>query len=118
MRLLHLPESVRAEVQAGTLSAGHARALLAHANPEEAARRVISEGLNVRQTEALATNRTAGDSPRTAKPRDPETDALERDLSEKLGLRVQISFDGQGGSLRITYRSLDQLDSLIAVLSR
>ncbi len=57
IRLLQLPDSVRTEVQAGTLSAGHARALLAHANPEEAARQVIANGLNVRQTEALATNR-------------------------------------------------------------
>jgi ParB family chromosome partitioning protein len=121
IRLLQLPDAVRAEVQAGTLSAGHARALLAHANPAEAARLVIANGLNVRQTEALATNRppavaTGGD--RSQKARDPETDALERDLSEKLGLKVQIAFDGRGGSVRITYRSLDQLDSLIAVLSR
>jgi ParB family chromosome partitioning protein len=121
IRLLQLPDTVRAEVQAGTLSAGHARALLAHANPAEAARLVIANGLNVRQTEALATNRpppaaTGGDKPQ--KVRDPETDALERDLSEKLGLKVQIAFDGRGGSVRITYRSLDQLDSLIAVLSR
>jgi ParB family chromosome partitioning protein len=121
LRLLNLPKSVRVEVQAGTLSAGHARALLAHANPEEAARLVISRGLNVRQTEALATNREAAS--RTAgspapSPKDPETEALERDLAEKLGLKVQISFDGKGGHIRLTYRSLDQLDAVIALLSR
>jgi ParB family chromosome partitioning protein len=120
IRLLQLPESVRSAVQAGTLSAGHARALLAHANPEEAARQVIANGLNVRQTEALATNKApvSAATGEKAKPRDPETDALERDLSEKLGLKVQIAFDGRGGSVRIHYRSLDQLDGLIAVLSR
>ena len=120
IRLLQLPDTVRTEVQSGTLTAGHARALLAHANPEEAARLVIANGLNVRQTEALATNRQP--SPATSserpKPRDPETEALERDLSEKLGLKVQIAFDGRGGNVRIHYRSLDQLDSLIATLSR
>jgi ParB family transcriptional regulator, chromosome partitioning protein len=119
IRLLNLPAAVRTEVQAGTLSAGHARALLAHANPEEAARMVIAKGLNVRQTEALTTNRTepAAPSDKPA-PRDPETEALERDLSERLGLKVQIAFDGRGGIVRVHYRSLDQLDSLIALLSR
>jgi ParB family chromosome partitioning protein len=120
IRLLQLPESVRTEVHAGTLSAGHARALLVHANPEEAARMVIANGLSVRQTEALATNRAPASSVTggQSKARDPETEALERDLSEKLGLRVQIAFDGRGGSVRIQYRSLDQLDGLIATLSR
>jgi ParB family chromosome partitioning protein len=118
IRLLQLPASVRAEVQAGKLTAGHARALLAHANPEEAARLVIAKGLNVRQTEGLTTTPTTSTSTAAPRVRDPETDALERDLSEKLGLKVQISFDGKGGAVRIAYRSLDQLDGLIALLSR
>ena len=118
MRLLHLPQSVRDAVQTGTLSAGHARALLAHANPEEAAKLVLSRGLNVRQTEALATARGGADvkSPRE-KIVDPETEALQRDLSERLGLAVQIAFDGKGGAVTIRYRSLDQLDGLLALLS-
>jgi ParB family chromosome partitioning protein len=119
IRLLQLPDTVRAEVQSGTLSAGHARALLAHANPEEAARLVIANGLNVRQTEALTTNRAPiPASSGEPKARDPETEALEHNLSEKLGLKVQIAFDGRGGHVRIHYRSLDQLDGLIAVLSQ
>lgn len=118
IRLLQLPDSVRAEVQAGKLTAGHARALLAHANPEEAARLVIAKGLNVRQTEGLTTNHTPSNASPTPRVRDPETEALERDLSEKLGLKVQIAFDGKGGSIRISYRSLDQLDNVIALLSR
>jgi ParB family chromosome partitioning protein len=120
IRLLQLPAAVRTEVQNGRLSAGHARALLAHANPEQAARQVLADGLNVRQTEALTTNAKPEKTrnQENGKPRDPETEALERDLSEKLGLKVQIAFDGHGGSVRISYRSLDQLDGLIAVLSR
>lgn len=121
IRLLQLPQSVRANVQAGKLTAGHARALLAHANPEEAARLVIEKGLNVRQTEGLTTNlatsHSGAKSTAPAKAKDPETEALERDLSERLGLRVQISFDGKGGAVRIAYRSLDQLDSLITLLN-
>ena len=118
LRLLNLPASVRAEVQAGKLSAGHARALLSHANPEAAARMVIDRGLNVRQAEALVTNRVAGGAktmPATDK--DPETEALERDLTDKLGLKVEISFDGRGGNVRLSYRSLEQLDTIIALLS-
>jgi ParB family chromosome partitioning protein len=118
IRLLQLPPSVRAEVQAGKLTAGHARALLSHANPEEAARLVIAKGLNVRQTEGLTTNTSSSSTHAAPRARDPETDALERDLSEKLGLKVQIAFDGKGGAVRIAYRSLDQLDGLIALLSR
>lgn len=120
MRLLNLPSAVRAEVQAGRLTAGHARALLSLADPEEAARQVIAKGLNVRQTENLVTNR-ADAAPARTKPAaaaDAETAALERDLSERLGLKVQITFDGRGGSVRIGYGSLDQLDGLIALLSR
>ncbi len=116
LRLLNLPESVRAEVGNGTLTAGHARALLAHANPEEAAREVIAKGLNVRQTEALTTNKQAPTKREAV--RDPETEALERDLSERLGLKVQIAFDGKGGAVRINYQNLDQLDGVIALLSR
>jgi ParB family chromosome partitioning protein len=119
MRLLQLPPSVRTEVQNGTLSAGHARALLAHPNPEQAALQVLARGLNVRQTEALATTKSSTPvTTRDENARDPETVALERDLSEKLGLRVQIAFDGRGGSVRITYTSLDQLDGVLALLSR
>jgi ParB family chromosome partitioning protein len=118
MRLLQLPPAVRVEVQKGTLSAGHARALLGHPDPEQAAKQVIARGLNVRQTEALATARQTGSSAREPAEKDPETVALERDLSERLGLTVQISFDGKGGSVTLKYRNLDQLDSLMALLNR
>ncbi|MDE2201063.1 MAG: ParB/RepB/Spo0J family partition protein, partial [Rhodospirillales bacterium] len=116
MRLLNLPPAVQAEVKGGALSAGHARALLAHPEPAKAALAVIAGGLSVRQTEALATRKPA--SPAAERPKDPETAALERDLSERLGLKVEISFNGSGGSLRILYRSLDQLDGVLALLGR
>ncbi len=119
LRLLNLPASVRGEVQSGKLSAGHARALLSHTDPETAARMVIEKGLNVRQTEALLTNRQSPAQGQDTGPvKDPETAALERDLSEKLGLKIAIAFDGRGGHVRIGYRSLDQLDTIVAMLSR
>jgi ParB family chromosome partitioning protein len=119
LRLLNLPASVRNEVKKGVLSPGHARALLAHPEPEKAALVVISRGLNVRQTEALASrkNDPASHAP-AARPKDPETEALERDLSGRLGLKVDIAFDGKGGSVRLTYRSLDQLDGIVSLLSQ
>jgi ParB family chromosome partitioning protein len=116
MRLLNLPTTVRNEVRKGALSAGHARALLAHPEPEKAALAVIARGLNVRQTEALTSKKSAP-AP-SAKAKDPETAALENDLSERLGLKVEISFDGKAGAVRIVYRSLDQLDGIVSLLSR
>ncbi len=121
MRLLNLPDTVRVEVQRGTLSAGHARALLSHPEPAKAALAVIARGLNVRQTEALAARRTEGaefGTPKSARHKPPETQALERSLSGKLGLKVEIAFDGASGSMRIHFRSLDQLDGVIALLTR
>ena len=117
LRLLNLPPSVQADVRRGVLTAGHARALLAHPEPAKAAMTVISGGLNVRQTEAL-TARNPGAATRPPKPeRDPETAALERTLSERLGLRVDVTFDGTAGSVRIHYRSLEQLDGIVALLT-
>lgn len=117
LRLLNLPITVRNEVRNGSLSPGHARALLAHPEPEKAAIAVISRGLNVRQTEALTTRKPDGLS-QTQRLKDPETSALERDLSERLGLKIDIAFDGKGGTVRIIYRTLDQLDGLVTMLSR
>jgi len=121
LRLLNLPPTVQGEVRNGALSAGHARALLAHPEPAKAALAVISRGLNVRQTEALAARRACpagqGDAPARGRHNDPETAALETELSEHLGLKVEIGFDGRGGTVRIHYRSLEQLDGLIALLN-
>ncbi|WP_179194493.1 ParB/RepB/Spo0J family partition protein [Acetobacter persici] len=121
MRLLRLPESVRKAVGAGALSAGHARALLAHPDPIAAAKEVIEKALSVRQTEKLVQKslESKGKPQPTPvkKTAEPEIAALERDLGARLGLKVQVHFDGRkGGSLQIHYKSLDQLDDVLARL--
>jgi ParB family chromosome partitioning protein len=118
IRLMQLPASVQAEIRKGTLSAGHARALLAHPDPAKAALVVIARDLSVRQTEALAKQATAPQQERERRSADPETEALQRELSEKLGLRVEIAFNGKAGHVKIHYKSLDQLDGLLALLNR
>ena len=118
MRLLNLPEPVKDMVSSGQLSAGHARALLAADDPETVARTVVKRGLNVRQTERLV--KPTGERPKTSKkPQEKDTDtlALEHDLSNLLGLDVEIKFRGGGGSLVLHYRSLDQLDDVLHRLS-
>lgn len=121
LRLLSLPEPVRQLLEDGRLSAGHARALLTAAEPEKAARAVVEQGLNVRQTEALAAAERPADVavPRKSPPaKDADTVALERDLAALLGLAVEIRFRGRGGALVLNYSSLDQLDDILHRLSQ
>jgi ParB family chromosome partitioning protein len=120
LRLLNLPPALKEALRNGQISAGHARALLAHPSPEAGLRQVLDRGLSVRQTEALAsrpspTERTTGEvtSPGQS---EPDTAALERCLSEQLGLAVKIAFDGRRGFVRFQYSSLAQLDYLLARL--
>jgi ParB family chromosome partitioning protein len=123
LRLLSLPEPVRALIDDGALTAGHARALVTAADPIALARQVVDAGLSVRATEALARSEKppipAG-KPRQVMPpgKDPNTAALERDLSQVLGLAVEIRFRGQGGALILHYRTLDQLDDILMRLNR
>lgn len=117
LRLLKLPEGVKAYLADGKLTAGHARALLGEPDPEMLARTIVERGLNVRQVEAIAQERAAK-AGKTATPRprvhkDADTVALERRLSDALGLVVSIEHRGQGGELRIKYRNLEQLDEVI-----
>jgi ParB family chromosome partitioning protein len=122
LRLLNLPRAVQAELRNGALTAGHARALLGHAEPEKAALAVISRGLSVRQTEALvadeAMRASHGSVAGTRREKDPDTASLERELSDRLGLRVEIRFDGKTGVVRIHYRTLDQLDGLVRMINQ
>ena len=119
LRLLALPAPVKRLVADGLLSAGHARALLASDDPESLARRVIDGGLNVRQTEQLVNaSRPGGRSRSHAQTKDADTLALERDLSNAIGLAVEIRFQGNKGSLVLHYTSLDQLDDILHRLSR
>ncbi len=115
LRLLNLPGRVQEMVRSGALSAGHARALLTHPEPEKAAAAVVAGNLTVRQAEALASRKPLpAPAPRAA---DPDRAALEQELSEKLGMRVQLTYEGTAGQVRIHFRTLDQLDSLIQLLS-
>lgn len=121
LRLLNLPATVQAEVRNGGLTAGHARALLAHPEPAKAALAVIARGLNVRQTEAFAARggeKSAHSDDQPDDRSDPDTLTLERSLTARLGMQVDILRRGKGGSLRIRYASLDQLEGLITLLTR
>ncbi len=112
LRLLKLPESVKAEITTGRLSAGHARALVSVSDPEEIAKIILNQNLNVRNAEALAKKRKAGSGTRRAVEKDADTRALEARLGEALGLVVDIRHKAKGGEVRIKYRSLEQLDEI------
>ncbi len=121
MRLLKLPQSVQTELRRGAISAGHARALLTHPDPARAAIAVIAQGLNVRQTEALTARQ--GDAAEGQKhverqPKDPDIQVIERELRDRLGLAVSINVKSRGGVLQLTYTTPDQLEGLIALLTR
>jgi ParB family chromosome partitioning protein len=122
LRLLKLPDEVKAYLADGRITAGHARALLGLSDPLTMARAIVSQGLNVRQVEAIG-QENAERAGKTAKPRrrgtkDADTLALEKRLSDALGLAVAIEHRGQGGELRIRYKSLDQLDEVVRRLDR
>lgn len=123
VRLLQLPPAVQTMVAKNLLSAGHARALINAQNPAKLAQEVLDKGLSVRQTEKLAaadagrevkTRAPGGRSPDSIHAKDADTMALEKQLSNALGLNVTLDLrDAQNGTLHIAYRSLDQLDHLI-----
>lgn len=120
LRLLTLPRAVRDLIDDGSLSAGHARALVPCDDPVPLARQVVERGLSVRQTERLAKTggTSANETSRKGKPaRDPNTVALERDMSHLLGMRVEISSRATGGTLSIRYSDLDQLEDVLRRLS-
>ncbi|RAI32435.1 chromosome partitioning protein ParB [Rhodoplanes elegans] len=117
LRLLKLPESVKALVSAGELTAGHAKMLVGEPDAAALAKQIVAQGLNVRQVEALVRKDTDGPRPgpkqkAPAKPKDADTRALEKRLSDALGLTVSIDHKGEAGTLHIHYRDLDQLDDV------
>ena len=119
LRLLALPAEVQSLVTDGQLSAGHARALLAVKDPQTVARKIVADGLNVRDVERIAQAEQEEAGAEDAAPRrrarahkDPDTRAVEKALEDVLGLTVAIEHKGAGGELRIKYKSLDQLDAL------
>ena len=122
LRLLKLSEPVQAMVTSGQISAGHARLLVGQPNALELANDIVKRGLNVRQVEAAMRKdgrMQARDVAGTSRAKDPDTKALERRLSDALGLEVAVDHraDG-GGTLRIKYRDLDQLDGVLRMLDR
>ena len=117
MRLLNLPEATQIQIETGSLTAGHARALIATDSPEELADKIIKLNLTVRQTEDLARDKNASSKSKTIKEKDADTRALEKQLSEVVGLAVSIKHkDKLGGQVIITYKTLDQLDEVIRKL--
>jgi ParB family transcriptional regulator, chromosome partitioning protein len=125
LRLLKLPETVKAYIHAGKLSAGHARMLVGQPNAEELAEEIVARGLNVRQVEAMA--REAGNNAKghangrkslARAEKNANLAALEKRISDSLGLVVNINDRGRGGVLSIRYRSLDQLDEVLRRLER
>ena len=125
MRLTKLPAEVQAFIASGQLSAGHARALIGVPDPLAAAKKIVEEGLNVRQAEQLAhvegVPERKPQKPRgsgAAKTKDADTAALEKRVSDALGLAVSVNHRDPGGSVQINYRNLEQLDEVMRRLER
>ncbi|HEX4800417.1 MAG TPA: ParB/RepB/Spo0J family partition protein [Sphingomicrobium sp.] len=125
LRLLDLPEFVKQSLLKGDISMGHARAIAAAPDPEALTREIVTKGLSVRQAEALARRRkpgiadaiARGSARQAAKTVDADLLALERQLGDILGLKVQVMHKGQGGAVTLNYTSLDQLDMICQRLS-
>ncbi|WP_439618603.1 ParB/RepB/Spo0J family partition protein [Shinella sp.] len=124
LRLLKLPEPVREMLASGTLSAGHARALIPTSDPIALAKAVVAKGMSVRDAERLAQNdikaQTDSNHGQNARKdeKDADTLALERTLSDVLGLDVSVNHKGSGGHLRIAYKTLEQLEEICRLLER
>ncbi|OYY05259.1 MAG: chromosome partitioning protein ParB [Acidocella sp. 35-58-6] len=122
LRLLKLPERVLVMVREGQLSAGHARALVPSDHPLAVANKILKDGLSVRQVEELVSKESRNIPESVArkpppKRTDPETEALADSLTEKLGLRVKVTFNGKGGTVLMNYKNLDQLDEILKLLN-
>jgi ParB family transcriptional regulator, chromosome partitioning protein len=115
LRLLTLPPDVRQLLEEGKITAGHARALLGVEDAGELAKEIVRHGMSVRQVERAAKARAL--RPHHAASlygaRDADTASLERELTQLLGLKVQVVFSGEGGMLTVHYRTLDQLEDVL-----
>jgi len=127
IRLLRLPEPVKQLVRSGKISAGHARLLVGQANAERIANEIVAKGWSVRDLEEDMRKDVAAqvdDLRRKVKgasvgsSKSADTRALEKRLSDALGLKVSVDHRGEGGTLRIKYRSLEQLDAVLRKLER
>jgi len=126
LRLLKLPETVKSYISSGQLSAGHARMLVGQLNAEKLAEDIVARGLNVRQVEAMARDVAEKSGKKQAHARaahrgavkNANLTALEKRLSDGLGLAVSIDEGKRGGVLSIRYRNLDQLDDVLRRLEK
>ena len=118
LRLLKLPESIKDYLKKGELTAGHARALITAENPEELARRIVEDGMTVRDAEKAGQEKEKVKEPKPKKEKDADTVALEKRLTDRLGWNVFIAPKKKGGELKIQYKSLEQLDAIIAILEK
>ncbi len=124
LRLLRLSDTVKAYIRSGELSAGHARMLVGQPNADELADDIVKRGLNVRQVEALARKdgraqaRGVKGKARPQAGKDADTAALERRVSDALGLNVSIDHRGEGGVLHLEYKDLEQLEDVLRRLER
>ena len=118
MRLMSLPDAIQKQIEDGSLTAGHARSLIATESPTELANKIIELKLTVRQAEDLARGQ-APKADRATKPeKDADTRALEKSLGEALGLSVAIKHNGSaGGAVSVSYKNLDQLDEIVRRLT-
>ena len=118
IRLLELEEEILDYMISGKLSMGHARALIGVPNAKEMANEIINKNLSVRQTEKNTANYKK--NKRRQKNKDPNILDLEKELSEKIGLKTSIQFSEQGssGSLTLYYSDLDQLDDIMKRLKK
>jgi ParB family chromosome partitioning protein len=116
LRLQKLPPSVKRYLADGKLTAGHARALLGHEDPEGLAKMIVEHGLNVREAEARAQERPVARGKqtkrRTKAAKSPDIRALERRLSDALGLSVEIAPRGAGGEVRVRYKTFEQFEAI------
>jgi ParB family transcriptional regulator, chromosome partitioning protein len=116
LRLQKLSPSVKRYLADGRLTAGHARALLAHEDPEGLAKLIVEQGLNVREAEARAQERPVARGKqtrrRTKAAKSADVRALERRLGDALGLAVEIVQRGAGGEVRVRYKTLEQFEAL------
>jgi ParB family chromosome partitioning protein len=114
LSLLKLPEAVQSYLREGKLTAGHGRALINAEDPLAMAQRIVGAGLSVREAEALRQHSggTKSKAPRAPRDKDADTRAIEKSLSDRLGLTVTIDHGANGGEVKITYKTLEQLDDI------
>ncbi|MEW6003188.1 MAG: ParB/RepB/Spo0J family partition protein [Nitrospirota bacterium] len=117
LRLLKLPEEIKSFIYNGSLSTGHAKAILTiegKARQIEAARKIVKKGLSVREAEALS--RRISKPPRLKLLKDPQISSLEEKLIKNLGTKVRIRHRGKKGKIEIEYFSLEELDRILEIL--